>query len=410
MIEYRGNRYRIYPDESQQALFRKTIGCCRFVYNLCLEQKATFGRRGRSITAFGQGAELKALKAEAPWLKEVPHHALVQTIADLHKAYTNFFEGRAGYPNFKRKSHSRGSFRMPDPKQIKIEQCRIFLPKAGWVRMVMHNSFRGKVKNVAVSMTAGDWHVSILTELEVAEPSPSFGPAVGVDVGVEQPVALSDGTIYAMPRMEEADRRRLAAAQRVFARRRKGSKNRAKARCRIARLQARQARRRLDAAHKITTTIAKNHGRVVMEGLPLAAMTASARGTVEAPGRNVAQKAGLNRSMRDVALGTIRSLLTYKTARRGGRLILVDPAYTSQQCSACGATDADSRVTRSRYVCTSCGTPADADVNAAKNILRRGLSTTGGHPGLACGSSRGGGRKQERPPATAGSSALRGRE
>jgi transposase len=111
MIEHRGYRYRIYPDRDQESLFRKTIGCCRFVYNLCLEQESTFGRRGRWISAFDQGAELKALKAEAPWLKEVPHHALVQAIADLHKAYTNFFEGRAGYPNRKRKSHSRGSGR-----------------------------------------------------------------------------------------------------------------------------------------------------------------------------------------------------------------------------------------------------------------------------------------------------------
>jgi putative transposase len=411
MLVRKAYRFRVYPDLEQESLFRKTIGCCRFVYNLCLDQKKLERERSapRRLTAFDQGKELKALKAQVEWLKEVPHHALVQAIADLHKAFTNFFEGRADYPTFRRKGQNE-SFRYPDPLQIKIEADRIFLPKAGWVRLVMHRLIQGKVKNVTVSATAGVWHISIQVEQEVAEPRTNFGPAVGVDLGVEQPIVLSDGTVFEMPRVEESEWRQLAGAQRAVARRQKGSRNRLKAIRKVARLRARQARRRLDAAHKVTATIAKSHGVIVLEDLKVANMTASARGTVENPGRNVRQKAGLNRSLLDVAPGMIRRMLEYKAPWYGSRVIVVDPAYTSQQCSACGAVDVASRISRSQFVCTSCGVIADADVNAAQNILRRGLNPTGGPPGMACRSSHTSGRKQERQPATAGSSALQGRE
>lgn len=174
----------------------------------------------------------------------------------------------------------------------------------------------------------------------------------------------------------------LAAAQKTFARRRKGSKNKAKAGRRIARLQARQERRRRDAAHRITTTIAKNHGVIVIEDLDVSGMTASAKGTSERPGTNVRQKAGLNRSMLDVAPGEFWRMLEYKALWNGSRMIAVDPRHTSQTCSACGVKDAASRVARSRFVCTSCGTEADADVNAAKNILDRGLDS---EPGVSRG-------------------------
>ena len=408
MLVRKAYRFRIYPVVEQETLFRKTIGCCRFVRNLCLEQK-NMDRPGRRISAFDQIKELKDLKSEAEWLKEVPHHALVQAVMDLHKAFKNFFEGHADYPTFHRKGH-KGSFRYPDPVQIKVEEDRIFLPKAGWVRQVAHRPIKGKIKNVTVSVTAGDWHVSIQVVEMIAEPQPNRGKAVGIDLGVEQPIVLSDGTVFALPRATQAEQRRLANARRTAARRKKGSRNRKKAHRRVARLLARQARRRLDAAHKVTTMIAKSHGVVVLEDLKVANMTASARGTVDNPGRNVRQKAGLNRALLDVAPGMIRRLLGYKAPWYGSRVIVVDPAHTSQACSACGAVDAASRISRSQFVCTNCGRMADADVNAAQNILARGVNPTGGHPGMACESSRGGGRKQETLARKGRSSALQGRE
>jgi putative transposase len=139
-------------------------------------------------------------------------------------------------------------------------------------------------------------------------------------------------------------------------------------------------------------------------------MTASARGTVENPGKLVQRQANHNRSLLDVSPRMIRTMLEYKANWYGSRFIVVDPAETSQRCSACEAIDAESRISRSRFVCTNCGSIFDADVNAAENILKLGISPTGGLPGMACGSSRTTGRKQEEDAREGGSSALQGRE
>ncbi|CAH1692169.1 transposase [Hyphomicrobiales bacterium] len=411
MLRQQAYRFRIYPSPDQAGLFRRTVGCCRLVYNLCLDQKTLESHRSapRRLSYADQCDGLTELKREAEWLRDVPHHPLQQAIRDLHRAFTNFFEGRARYPTFRRKGENE-SFRYPDPKQIKLEERRIFLPKAGWVELVQHRRVEGAIKNVTVSMVAGDWFVSIQVEQEIQEAAPNLGPAIGIDLGVDQPITLSNGTVFQLPRVSPHERRRLAAAQKSVARRRKGSRNRAKALRRVARLQARFARRRRDAAHKATTIIAKNHGTIVMEDLKVRNMTASARGTADGPGSKVRQKAGLNRSLLDIAPGMIRSMLAYKAPWYGSALIAVDPAYTSQECSSCRTVDAKSRISRSQFVCTNCGLIENADVNAAKSILARGLGSTGGHPGMACESSRAGGRKQEIMPAKARSSVLQGRD
>ncbi|MGY3494389.1 RNA-guided endonuclease InsQ/TnpB family protein [Bradyrhizobium sp. USDA 4502] len=327
---------------------------------------------------------------------------------DLHKAFANFFGGRAGFPTFRRKGQN-DSFRYPDPKQIKFEERRIFLPKAGWTGGVMHRPIRGKVKNVTISTVAGEWFASVQTELEAEIPT-NRGPAIGIDLGSAQPIVLSDRTVIDLPRTTPTDRRRLATAQRTVARRQKASRNREKAKCRVARLQARCARRRRDAAHKATTTIAKNHGVVVIEDLKVKQMTNTGRGTVEAPGTLVRKRANENRVLLEVSPRTIRTMLEYKCQWYGSRLIVIDPAETSRRCSCCQAVDAASRISRSHFVCTNCGAMSDADINAARNILALGINSTGGPPGMACESSRTTGRKQEEDAREGGSSAPQGRE
>ena len=200
--------------------------------------------------------------------------------------------------------------------------------------------------------------------------------------------------------------------------RKKGSKNRRKAVRALARFKAKQARRRKDAREKLTTRLAKNHGVVAMEGLNLRALTASARGTDEAPGKNVAQNAGLNRSMLDLGLGATRRRLGQKLAADGGILLLVPAAHTSQRCNACGHIHPDNRPDRDTFRCVTCGHTADPDVNAARNIrdyvlglwgdparvevaaslpllletqtkarrrFGKKTKTAGGHPATACG-------------------------
>jgi putative transposase len=143
MLVRKAYKFRIYPDATQEELFRRTVGCCRLVYNLRLDQKTLERERSkpRRLSQFDQIKELTALKAEFDFLREVPHHPLVQAVMDLHKAFTNFFEGRARFPTFRRKGQN-DSFRYPDPKQIKIEGERVFLPKAGWTNLVKHRPDR----------------------------------------------------------------------------------------------------------------------------------------------------------------------------------------------------------------------------------------------------------------------------
>ena len=382
-------RYRIYPTPEQEALFRQTVGSCRMVYNLCLEQRRLEWHRSapRRLTAYDQIKELPALKGEAPWLRDVPNHPLQQAIVDLGEAFKNFFEGRAKFPQF-RKRGDRDSFRYPDPKQFKIEPQRIFLPKAGWVSWAQHRPIEGNPKTATVGREGDWWYVSIQCKIEKVElPETNLGSAVGLDLGVAKPIVMSTGKVVMLPRTSDEEFRRLASLQQRLARRKQGSKNRRKAQRAVARYHAKLARRRKDAAHKATTRIAKNHGLIVVEDLRVQNMTASAAGTVEAPGRKVRQKAGLNRSILDVAPSQIRQMLAYKAEWYGSRLIAVPAAYTSQRCNACGYVHKDNRRSQAAFVCLECGNAENADVNAAKNILNLGLKT-GGLPGMACESNR----------------------
>lgn len=172
---------------------------------LCLEQRRLEWHRSqpRRISAFDQMKELGALKAVAPFLKQVPHHPLQQAAHDLQKVYVNFFEGRADYPKPRRKFRHE-SFRYPDPKQFRIKgsghKARIFLPKAGWVHTAMHREIVGDVKNVTVSREGEWWFAS-----EIAETPMKIGEAVGVDLGVVKAMALSDGAEIAMPRISDKE-------------------------------------------------------------------------------------------------------------------------------------------------------------------------------------------------------------
>jgi putative transposase len=183
--------------------------------------------------------------------------------------------------------------------------------------------------------------------------------------------AFSDGTNIAPVNHGKKALRSLARAQRKLARKTKGSNNRRKQVRRVARIQLRVANARKDFLHKASTTIAKNHGVVVLEKLAVRNMVRSAKGTAEAPGRMVRQKAGLNRAILDQGWGMFRTMLGWKLSARGGRLVEVPAAYTSQTCAACAVVDARSRLDQARFVCIGCGHEANADTNAASVILRR---------------------------------------
>lgn len=377
-----GYEFRLRLEGGQVTLAHRSAGCRRFLYNLGLDQIVSERERSdpRRITAEGQMLELKHLKAtpETAWLAEVPHHVLVQALRDLHVAMGRFFEGTSDFPRHKKKGCG-DSFRFPDPKQFWWNDHAIWLPKFGWVKWDKHRDVVGRPTSATVKLVAGQWYVVIQCELPeeaIAPAGSNVHPGTAIDLNALDTVVMSDGTVIRLPRVSEKEWAALAALQRRLARQAKGSVNRRKTKEKIARLYARWRRRRMDAIHKATTTLAKNHGLVIVENLRVRNMTASARGTVAEPGRNVRQKAGLNRTWLDVAPATILRVLGYKLVRWGGEMRAVDPAFTSQDCAECGHRHADNRK-GDRFLCLSCGHADSAHVNAARNIHARGMAQAG---------------------------------
>ena len=375
MIERKAVLFRLYPTPGQAGQMAQIAGACRFVYNLALEQRRDWYRPGRRFTFASQCREVTQLRAEVAWLKACPVHTLQQALRDLDRAYQNWWAGRAKAPTPRRKGLN-DSFRFPDPISLTVERTgtssgRGKLPKLGWVRLRGWTALPGAIRTITVSRRAGHWFAAVQCEREVVEPAPSILPPVGIDLGVAVFAALSDGTSIAPANHGKAALKALRKAQRALARKTRGSANRRKAVRRVAKLQKRVADARKDFLHKQSTAIAKNHGLVVVEVLPVRAMSASAKGTAAEPGRRVRQKAWLNRAILDQGWGLFRTMLADKLADRGGKLVEVPAAYTSQTCACCGHVDAANRPSQPVFVCGRCGHRANADTNAAINILRR---------------------------------------
>lgn len=374
MIVRRAHVYRLTPTPEQAHRLTRWVGAVRFVYNLALEQRRVFWRPGRKFDFHSQGKEVTALRGEVDWLRDVPADALRTALRDLDKAYSNWWSGRAAAPSpHKRGVHDSMRFREPGLTVTRLSRHlgEIKLAKIGRIRLRWDRPLNGKLRNVTVSHRAGQWFAACQYEYEVAEPPASVLPVVGIDRGVTVFAALSDGSFVQPTNHGKAALRAIARAQRNLARKKKGSNRRRKQVQRVARLHLRVANARKDFLHKTSTTIAKNHGTVVLEKLSVKNMTGSARGTAEEPGKNVRAKAGLNRAILDQGWGAFRVMLAYKLAIRGGSLVEVDPRYTSQTCAACGDINSSSR-DGIRFLCVGCGHGDHADTNAAINIARLG--------------------------------------
>ena len=385
-------RYRVYLSPEQDERARRWEGTLRFLWNLANEQRLLGLMRPKAErifpSAFDQINDLKDLRAEADWLADVPRNVLAQILVELDKAWQRCFKKLARQPRWKRKGKSTIGLCEPHPKVWRLDGDTLRFPKLGNLRAVVHRPLEGTPKTCTLKREVDQWFVMICCEIEVADPVPNTKPAIGVDVGVVNMLACSDGHVLANPKFLQASKKRLARAQSVVARRKKGSNNQRKARERVAKIHRKVRRQRSHILHVETTRIAKNHGHVFVENLNVRAMTKSASGTVEEPGTNVAQKSGLNRAILDSGWGQARWMLGYKTLWQGGSVGEVPAAGSSQTCSECGHRDPLSRVSRGWFCCTACGHAEDADVNAAKVILQRGLAvetTVAGCGGSAIG-------------------------
>ncbi|BEC98893.1 IS609 transposase [Escherichia coli] len=373
---------------------RRFAGACRFVFNRALARQNENHEVGNKYIPYGKMASwLVEWKnaTETQWLKDAQSQPLQQSLKDLERAYKNFFRKRAAFPRFKKRGQN-DVFRYPQGVKLDQENSRIFLPKLGWMRYRNSRQVTGVVKNVTVSQSCGKWYISIQTESEVSTPVHPSASMVGLDAGVAKLATLSDGTVFEPVNSFQKNQKKLARLQRQLSRKVKFSNNWQKQKRKIQRLHSCIANIRRDYLHKVTTTVSKNHAMIVIEDLKVSNMSKSAAGTVSQPGRNVRAKSGLNRSILDQGWYEMRRQLEYKQLWRGGQVLAVPPAYTSQRCACCGHTAKENRLSQSKFRCQVCGYTANADVNGARNIL------AAGHAVLACGEMVQSGRPLKQEP------------
>jgi putative transposase len=341
-------------------------------------QKARYEAGSKKLGYAELCAELLSLKNNNAWLNEAPSQTLQQSLKDLERAYKNFFAKRTEFPRFKKKGLS-SSFRFPQGCKLDQTNNRIFLPKLGWLQYRNSRAVLGEIKNVTVSQACGHWTVSIQTEREVTDAIHPSISAIGVDMGIAQFATLSDGHVFAAINSFKQKQKRLARYQRALSRKMKFSSNWKQQRNKIGKLHQMIANIRRDYLHKTSTIISQSHALIVIEDLQVKNMSKSASGDLNQPGKNVKAKSGLNRSILDQGWFEFRRQLEYKQDWAGGELIAVPPQYTSQRCSCCGSVSKENRKTQAKFACIVCGYQANADVNAAMNIL------AAGHAVIACG-------------------------
>jgi putative transposase len=382
-------RYRLLPTSVQEAVLRDHCGNARYVWNLALEQHSHWHPGRKSAPGYlEQCRQLTVARAENPWLAAGSQMVQQQALRDLAQAMAAFFDPHnpAGRPSWRKAGRNEGfrivgrQGRQWDVRRLSRKTGEVWVPKAGWVRFRWSRPVPPGVKSYRVTLDrAGRWHVAFAA---VPEPVPAPGneAAVGIDRGVAVSAALSTGELLHVPGLSAQELTRRRHLERRLARTRRGSNRRQRVRLAIARLRARETDRRKDWAEKTTTDIACRFDLIRVEDLQVKNMTRSAKGTQENPGRNVAQKAGLNREILRAGWGLLVRRLEEKAP---GRVEKINPAFTSQRCSACGHVDPKSRKSQAAFRCTACGYACHADVNAAKNIAAGYAVTARGGDGIA---------------------------
>jgi transposase len=363
-------RYRLEPTAAQADALLRHCSDARYVWNLCVEQESQWrAGRGRMPGFTGRCRQLTEARADNPWLAQGSVIVQQQAIKDHAQAMAGFFAGTHRRPRWRKQGVDEG-FRVvaigsEDVRRLNRNHGEVKVPKVGWVRFRWSRPVPKDVRSYRITLDrTGRWHVAFAI-IPVPVEGPGIGAVVGIDRGVAVSAALSTGELLRVPGLSEREAARLRRLQRRLARARRGSNRRVHVRIAIARLRAREARRRKDWAEKASTSLARRFDVIRVEDLDIRAMTRSARGTAGQPGRNVAAKAGLNRGISKSGWGLLVHRLEDKAP---GRVEKVPAAYTSQRCSACGHVASENRESQAAFRCVACGYACNADVNAARNI------------------------------------------
>ena len=365
----RSHKIALQPTPEQAQAFVRAAGVARFTWNWALAEWKAWHKAGRKPTAMKLKKHFNAVKREQfPWVYDSPRDANAQPFANLGQAFRNFFGGQAKYPKLKKKGRCRDAFYVANDK-FHVEGDVITLPRMGKVKMREALRFDGKIIGATVSRTADRWFVSISVEVDLpVVRCENQARTVGVDLGVKHLATLSDGTLVDGPKPLRSALKRFRRLSRALSRKAKGSRNREKARLRLARRHARVAGIRSDALHKLTTSLVRTYGCVVIEDL-----------NVKGMGRN----RRLSRAIADMGFGEFRRQLAYKVEPSLTAVVVADQWFPSSKlCRLCGALNDELMLKDRTFKCECCGHVEDRDLNAACNLER--------YPGLpgnpyACG-------------------------
>ncbi|MBW5484602.1 RNA-guided endonuclease InsQ/TnpB family protein [Streptomyces bambusae] len=411
MKQQRGHKAKLYLTPSQTLTADDQGHAARTMWN-CLHSWWTMLPKGKRNLADADQA-IRQGRKDLDFLSDLPAQAAQQVLKTYFRAWQNCWEGRAEAPNFKARFRSRMAIDIPQGRDLQIVRVnrrwgRMWAPKIGFVRFRWTKDLpvgkradkNNNVTGARLVKEADGWYVVFRVQTEVPEPAEHAGPTVGIDRGIAKPLALSDGTfrehgpwlakgeterLRRLEKSKEAKRQaRKKGPRKKGERDGKPSKRLARTYGQIAQLRAKAKRRAADWQHKVTTEITETFSRIGVEDLAITNMVKSAKGTVEAPGKNIRQKAGLNRSIAGEAWGRTVTLLEYKAAARGGQVVKVPAPNTSRRCSACGFITPGSRETQSRFVCKNpdCGFECNADTNAGRNIDHAAGSAVSGRGDL----------------------------
>ena len=360
-------RYRFYPTPEQESLLRRTLGCVRLVYNKALHERTQAWYERQERVGYPETSTMLTQwkkQEELDFLNEVSCVPMQQGLRHLQTAFTNFFGGRAKYPNFKKKRNggsaefTKSAFKFKN-KEIYLAKCSEALP-IRWSRQIPKEC---EPSSVTVSLhPSGRWHISIRFDAPTIQPLPVSENAVGIDLGVTSLIATSNGEKLANPKHFKKHRKRLKKAQKNLSRKQKGSKNREKARIKVAKIHLKIADSRKDFLHKTTTQLVRENQTITVESLAV---------------KNMVKNHKLALAISDSGWSELIRQLDYKCRWYGRNLVAIDRWFpSSKRCSSCGHIVDKMPLNIREWTCLKCGCNYDRDVNASKNILAAGLAVS----------------------------------